>query len=57
MDDIENENYIGADDFNNIYGDTDKDMQRFFNELLFCVQEVGKKKIVEGVEVFVKSKY
>ena len=55
----EDNNYddFGADELNNVFGDSDKDMKNYFDHLLFWVQEIGKKKNVEGVEVFVKSQY
>lgn len=54
MDDEENNN-LDMDKAHHMFDD--KSMQKFFNELLFCVQNVGSIKNVKGIEVFVKNEY
>lgn len=53
-----NLNIDAMDDmFNDDNNEHSKNMQKFFNELLFCVQGVGSVKDVKGIEIFVKNKY
>lgn len=53
MDDEENN--LDMDKAHHMFDD--KSMQKFFNELLFCVQNVGSIKNVKGIEVFVQNEY
>jgi hypothetical protein len=54
----ENEyNNLDIDGVHDLFDDDDKKMQQYFNELLFCIQNVGSYKMVSGIRVFVKDQY
>lgn len=54
----ENEyNNLDIDGVHDLFDDDDKKMQQYFNELLFCIQNVGSYKNVSGIRVFVKDQY